>query len=63
MSTRYTIDGHVIFTNYVFPSIPLRTFDWSAVTDDYEEGSPIGWGATEQEAITDLLAEIEHYNE
>ena len=59
MSTRYTVDGRVIFTNYVFPSIPLRRFDWSAVTGDYEAGDPVGWGTTEQAAIADLLAELE----
>ena len=34
---------------------------WSAVDDEtYDgEGSPIGWGATREEAIADLLDQIE----
>lgn len=45
-----------IVTNYVFPPIPDRRFDWSAVYDGYEGGDPIGWGRTEAEAIGDLLS-------
>jgi hypothetical protein len=40
-------------------AFPIRDFDWSAVTDDYDEGSPIGFGRTEREAITDLMTRIE----
>jgi hypothetical protein len=47
-----------IKTSYVFPPIPTRAFDWSAVTDDYEPGCPIGVGPTEQAAIDDLLEQI-----
>lgn len=55
------IDGMTVRTNYEFPPIPSRKFDWSAVCDDtYDgDGSLIGWGHTEQEAIEDLLAELE----
>ena len=45
-----------IVTSYVFPPIPTRAFDWSAVTDNYEPGCPIGYGATEADAIADLLS-------
>ena len=51
-----------IQTNYVCPPIPIRCFDWSAVDADSYDGSPsdpIGYGATEQEAIDDLLSQIE----
>jgi hypothetical protein len=48
----------MIHTLYSPPPIPLRSYDWSAVEDDYEPGSPIGWGATEQEAIADLREQI-----
>jgi hypothetical protein len=46
-----------IRTYHVYPPIPIRDFDWSAVDDDtYDgEGCPIGYGRTEQEAIADLL--------
>lgn len=48
-----------IITRNVCPPIPVRCFDWEAVTDDYDEGEPIGRGATEQEAIDDLIWQIE----
>jgi len=50
-----------IKTNYVYPPIPIRCFDWSAIDDDtYDgEGCAIGYGATEAEAIADLLEQIE----
>ena len=35
--------------------IPLRQFDWSAVTDNYEPGDPVGYGKTQDEAVADLL--------
>lgn len=44
-----------IYTTYVYPPIPLRNYDWSAVRDNYDEGGCIGWGTTEDEAIADLL--------
>ena len=43
-----------IVTNFWIKPIPLRQFDWSAVTNNYEGGDPMGYGATEQEAIADL---------
>lgn len=49
-----------IVTEFVYPPIPDRRFDWSAIDDNtYDgEGCPIGRGATEQEAIDDLLDKI-----
>ena len=49
-----------IKTHYVYPPIPIRNFDWSAVDDDTYDGpgSPIGYGRTEQDAIDDLLDQI-----
>lgn len=41
------------------PPIPLRTKDWSAWFDNYEPGDPIGYGASEQAAIDDLLMQTE----
>lgn len=49
-----------IITNHIYPPIPIRQFDWSAVDDNYEPGCPIGYGATEQEAIDDLKQIIEN---
>jgi hypothetical protein len=44
-----------IITSRINPPIPTSKYDWEAVFDDYEEGDFIGWGATEQDAIDDLL--------
>ena len=43
-----------MITTYINPPIPSRNFDWEAVGDNYDEGDPIGYGATEQEAIDNL---------
>jgi hypothetical protein len=50
-----------IRTEFVYPPIPIRDFDWSAVDDDtYDgEGCPIGYGRTEEAAIADLKQQIE----
>ena len=64
----HIINGVKIHTNHDYPPIPVRSMDWSAVIDDYDcdcdqdgffSTSPIGHGATEQEAIADLMTEIE----
>jgi hypothetical protein len=54
-----------IRTSYDYPPIPIRWLDWSAVDDDTYDGpgSPIGTGATEQEAIADLLEQLEEKRE
>ena len=50
-----------IKTEYVYPPIPDRNHDWSAIDDNTYDGpgSPMGWGRTEQEAIDDLLRQLE----
>lgn len=54
-----------IVTDYWAKPIPTSKFDWSAVDSDTYDGAPdthpacpIGYGATEGEAIVDLL---EHF--
>jgi hypothetical protein len=48
-----------IRTEHLFPPIPDRSHDWCAVDDDtYEPGQPIGYGATEQQAIDDLISQL-----
>ena len=38
------------------PPIPIRSCDWSAIDDEtHDMDSPVGYGATEQEAIENLL--------
>lgn len=46
-----------IKTQHIAPPIPNRNFDWCAYDDDtYDgDGSRIGYGATEREAIDNLL--------
>jgi hypothetical protein len=44
-----------IKTEHVYPPIPVRSCDWAAWYDGYEEGGPTGSGATEAEAIRDLI--------
>lgn len=50
--------GPKIVTQFVCLPIPDRRFDWSAVTDNYEGGDPIGYGSTEAEAIADLNEQL-----
>lgn len=52
-----------IRTEFVYPPIPDRRFDWSAIDDDTYDGAPdshcpIGYGPTEQTAIDELLTLI-----
>jgi hypothetical protein len=63
----HQINGVKIHTSFDYPPISVRTFDWSAVTDDYDcdcdqdgffSTCPVGHGATEQDAIEDLLEQI-----
>lgn len=60
--------GIRISTNFEYPPIPVRNMDWSAVDsntydcdcdqDGFFTSCPIGRGATEEEAIADLLQQI-----
>lgn len=51
--------SHTIHTKYDPPPVPFRGSDWTAIFDDYDgapdSNYPIGFGATEAEAILDLL--------
>ena len=49
-----------VATHFWMKPIPLRNFDWCAYDDDTYDGAedsncPIGYGATEQAAIDDLM--------
>jgi hypothetical protein len=48
-----------ITTSHVYPLIPVRTSDWCACIDGHEEDGPYGWGATEAEAIADLMERLD----
>ena len=49
-----------IRTNFVHPPIPYRGSDWVAYDEQTYDGpgSLIGSGATEQEAIADLIEQV-----
>lgn len=48
-------------TSHVYPPIPIRDYDWSAVDDKTFDGpgSSQGWGRTEAAAIADLIEQIQ----
>lgn len=50
--------------NFEFPPIPVRGFDWSCTSKDYDLGDMVGRGATIQAAIEDWLEwicfEVDH---
>lgn len=60
---RHEIGSMIVHTEFVYPPVPWRSDDWSAVTDDYDGAPdshcPIGTGPTEQAAIDDLMEQIE----
>jgi hypothetical protein len=49
----------IIRTSLQYPPIPVRDFDWQAYEPGYEPGDALGHGATEEEAIAELLAALE----
>lgn len=64
----HIINGVKIHTENVCPPIPVRDMDWSAITDDYDadcdqdgfySNHPVGYGRTEQEAISNLIEQLE----
>lgn len=65
MKASYTheVNGLRIRTSLNCPPIPVRSFDWCAWRDDDEpndNGQMLqGYGATEQDAIDDLIEQIE----
>lgn len=44
-----------IKTDFWMKPIPVRRFDWSAWDDGIGEEGPTGYGATEDEAINELM--------
>lgn len=55
--------GVKINTDFIYPPIPTRAFDWCAATDNYDGtdggNEPLGYGSTEAEAIADLIEQLE----
>jgi hypothetical protein len=48
-----------IVTDYIYPPIPDRQFDWLAYREGDEERGPRGYGPTEAAAIADLKDSID----
>ena len=51
-----------ISTEFIYPPIPIRNFDWCAIDENTYNGDktdPIGFGKTRSEAVQDLLEKIE----
>jgi hypothetical protein len=44
-----------IKTRFICPPTLIRSFDWEATRDGWDEGDLIGYGQTEAEAIAHLL--------
>ena len=44
-----------ILTRFIYPPIPTRSNDWVAYYDGDEKSGKYGYGATEQDAIDDLM--------
>ena len=62
MTTFKEINGVLvsISLSHEYPPIPIRTCDWRAwYTDDQSDNPNCGWGATPDEAITDLVDSYE----
>jgi hypothetical protein len=65
VTSHCTPDGRRIATTFDYPPIPIRCWDWAAYLADEYDGAPdagwqpVGHGATEAEAIADLLEQIE----
>ena len=48
-----------IVTTYEPKPSHIRTLDWRAMSDSYEPGDPIGYGATKEAAIADLNSQLD----
>lgn len=59
-------NGEIVHVSFDFPPIPLRNFDWSCVSENYDvapdsTNNIIGYGTTKQEAIDDYLSKQRVY--
>jgi len=61
--------GIKVSTSFDYPPIPIRSMDWSAIDsntydadcdeDGFFSSCPVGYGATEAEAVSDLLEKMD----
>lgn len=63
MSTLTIIQGLRICTEFVYPPIPDRNYDWQAWVEGEEESNICGRGRTESDAVAELLATLEEVRE
>ena len=63
MSRVHHRHGLTIWTDGWAKPIPDRNSDWCASEESYEPGMPVGWGATEEAAIADLLERLDEAND
>ena len=63
MSRIHHRHGIAIWTDGWAKPIPDRNSDWCASEESYEPGMPVGWGATEEAAIADLLERLDEAND
>lgn len=63
MTNHLEHNGRKIVTDFDPKPIPNRRFDWTATFDGYdgseESNEPIGRGATEKEAVGELIEKVE----
>lgn len=59
----HQVRGHSIVTTYVNPPIPYVSGDYCAHIDGEEELGEYGYGATEQEAIDNLIELLQEQEE
>lgn len=52
------LNNYEVVTHYEPTPIPDRRFDWSAFHENYEPGKPIGFGATREAAVADLMEQL-----
>jgi hypothetical protein len=56
---KYDYNSRPIKTSFEYPPIPDRNSDWSAIFEDtYDYYSYVGRGATEVEAVIDLIEQV-----
>jgi len=64
IESKITVEGHEISLYHSMPPIPFRGMDWQANLtkddgSDPEDNVPVGHGATADEAVQDLLQQLD----
>jgi hypothetical protein len=49
-----------IVVEFVYPPIPIRSFDWLAYEDGREESGPFGTGPSREAAVADLFEALDN---